>query len=199
MRHLPYFLPVSEARAPEAVAAPERPYVLFVGRLVALKGLDRVLEAFRTYDAVDLVVVGEGDERKRLERSASDLPHVRFLGRKHPSALPELYAGALALVVPSVGYEVFGIVVLEAFAQGTPAIVSDLGALPELIADSGGGLTFRTDRRARPGDRPAARRSAAPRRARQPRPRGVAGALVRGPAHRRRTCARSPTLGGPAS
>jgi glycosyltransferase involved in cell wall biosynthesis len=144
MQHLPYFLPVSETRAPQVVEARERPYILFVGRIVALKGLDRLLEAFRTYDAVDLVVVGEGDERKRLERSASDLPHVRFLGRKHPSALQELYAGALALVVPSVGYEVFGIVVLEAFAQGTPAIVSDLGALPELIADSGGGLTFRT-------------------------------------------------------
>ncbi len=144
MRHLPYFLPTSEARATEPAAGSERPYVLFVGRIVALKGLDRLLEAFRTYDAVDLAIVGEGDERKRLERSAADLPHVRFLGRKHPSDLPELYAGALALVVPSVGYEVFGIVVLEAFAQGTPAIVSDLGALPELIADSGGGLTFRT-------------------------------------------------------
>jgi len=144
MRHLPYFLPASEARAPEPAEAGGRPYILFVGRIVALKGLDRLLEAFRTYDAVDLVVVGEGDERRRLERSAADLPHVRFLGRKHPSELPELYAGALALVVPSVGYEVFGIVVLEAFAQGTPAIVSDLGALPELIADSGGGLTFRT-------------------------------------------------------
>jgi len=144
MRHLPYFLPASEARATEPAEAGGRPYILFVGRIVALKGLDRLLEAFRTYDAVDLVVVGEGDERRRLERSAADLPHVRFLGRKHPSELPELYAGALALVVPSVGYEVFGIVVLEAFAQGTPAIVSDLGALPELIADSGGGLTFRT-------------------------------------------------------
>jgi glycosyltransferase involved in cell wall biosynthesis len=79
-----------------------------------------------------------------VERSAAGLRHVRFVGWKHPSELPSLYAAALALVVPSAGYEVFGLVVLEAFAQGTPAIVHDLGALPELITDSGGGLTYRT-------------------------------------------------------
>jgi len=39
---------------------------------------------------------------------------------------------------------VFGLVVLEAFARGTPAVVHDLGALPELVEDSGGGLVYRT-------------------------------------------------------
>jgi glycosyltransferase involved in cell wall biosynthesis len=63
----------------------------------------------------------------------------------HPSELPALYAGAIALIVPSAGYEVFGLVLLEAFAQGTPVIVHDLGALPEVVADSGGGLTYRTE------------------------------------------------------
>jgi glycosyltransferase involved in cell wall biosynthesis len=46
---------------------------------------------------------------------------------------------------PSIGFEVFGLVILEALAQATPAIVHDLGALPELIEDSGGGLAYRTD------------------------------------------------------
>jgi glycosyltransferase involved in cell wall biosynthesis len=45
--------------------------------------------------------------------------------------------------VPSIGYEVFGIVILEGFAQRTPAIVHDLGALPEVIEESGGGLVYR--------------------------------------------------------
>ncbi len=58
--------------------------------------------------------------------------------------LDALYRHATALVVPSVGYEVFGLVVLEAFARGTPVIVNDLGALPELVEDSGGGLIYRT-------------------------------------------------------
>jgi glycosyltransferase involved in cell wall biosynthesis len=47
-------------------------------------------------------------------------------------------------VVPSIGYEVFGIVILEGFAQRTPAIVHDLGALPEVVEESGGGLVYRT-------------------------------------------------------
>src|SRR5262249_58157501 len=55
-----------------------------------------------------------------------------------------LYRDATAVAVPSVGYEVFGLVVLEAFARRTPVIVHDLGALPELVHDSGGGLVYRT-------------------------------------------------------
>ncbi len=49
------------------------------------------------------------------------------------------------MIVPSVGYEVFPLVVLEALAAGTPVIVRDLGSLPEIVADSGGGLVFRDD------------------------------------------------------
>ena len=145
MRHLPHFLPAREAPPVEPAQVGGRPYALFVGRITAIKGVDRLLSAFRTYDAVDLVIVGEGEDRRRLERSSADLAHVRFVGWKPSSALTSLYAGALTLVVPSSGYEVFGLVVLEAFAQGTPAIVRDLGALPELIDDSGGGFTYRTD------------------------------------------------------
>ena len=69
---------------------------------------------------------------------------MRFLGRAHPSELPSLYAGAIATLVPSIGYEVFGIVLLESFAQRTPAIVHDLGALPEVVEEAGGGLVYRT-------------------------------------------------------
>ena len=91
--------------------------------------------------------------RERTEtscaRQAAGLDHVRFLGRLHPSQLGELYDGAVALVVPSIGYEVFGIVALEAFARRTPAIAHDLGALTEVIEDSGGGLLYRTTKELR--------------------------------------------------
>ena len=59
--------------------------------------------------------------------------------------LGTLYYHALACIVPSVTYETFGIIIIEAFARKTPAIVRDLGALPEVIEDSGGGFVFRTD------------------------------------------------------
>ena len=65
-----------------------------------------------------------------------------FEGRLDGAELAALFRGARAVVVPSLVYETFGYVVLEAFAEGTPVIVRDLGALPELVTESGGGLVF---------------------------------------------------------
>ena len=56
-----------------------------------------------------------------------------------------MYVHAVACVVPSVTYETFGIIIIEAFARKTPVIVRDLGALPEVVAESGGGYVYRTD------------------------------------------------------
>ena len=103
-----------------------------------------LLDVFRDYREADLLIVGEGSEEDELRRQAAGLEHVRFLGRLHPSQLAPLYENAVALLVPSIGYEVFGIVALEAFARRTPAIAHDLGALSEVIDDSGGGLLYRT-------------------------------------------------------
>jgi len=144
--HLPNFLPTTDVSTndPAYERPTERPYFLFVGRLERLKGVQELLERFHDYDKADLVIVGDGDYEGELRRQARGLPHVHFLGRLHPASLASLYRDAVALLVPSVGFETFGIVILEAFAQGTPAIVHDLGALPELIADSGGGIVYRT-------------------------------------------------------
>lgn len=52
------------------------------------------------------------------------------------SELGTLYFHALACIVPSITYETFGMIIIEAFARKTPVIVRDLGALPEVIHDS---------------------------------------------------------------
>jgi glycosyltransferase involved in cell wall biosynthesis len=52
---------------------------------------------------------------------------------------------AVFTLVPSLTYETFGIVILESFARKTPVIVRDLGALPEVVDESGGGFVYRTD------------------------------------------------------
>jgi glycosyltransferase involved in cell wall biosynthesis len=149
MRHLPYFLPLAEARGGELPPLPEgprpgRPYFLFVGRLVKLKGVQTLIEAFRGYDAADLLIAGDGVYMDELKRLAAGLDHVRFLGRVHPEPLRALYAHATAVLVPSVVYETFGFITLEALAQRTPVIAHDLGAVGELARESGGGFTFRT-------------------------------------------------------
>ena len=147
MRHLPYFLPAESAdRRRSAPTEPDRPpYFLFVGRLERLKGVQTLIELFRGYDSADLVIAGEGTYGRELRRQAHGMNHVQFLGSVPFSELGPLYANAIALLVPSIGYETFGIVTLEAFAERTPAIVRQLGGLPEAIEDSGGGFTFATD------------------------------------------------------
>jgi len=60
-------------------------------------------------------------------------------------ALIEFYRGAVAVIVPSIWFEPFGLIVIEAYAQRTPVIVNNAGALPELIEDSGGGIVYEDD------------------------------------------------------
>jgi glycosyltransferase involved in cell wall biosynthesis len=147
IRQLPHFIPLAEATAappagPLVGPRPGRRYFLFVGRLVRLKGVQALIEAFRGYDDADLLIAGDGVYEEELRRQAAGLEHVRFLGRVHPGALRGLYAGATALLVPSLVYETFGFVVLEAFAQRTPVIATDHGAVGELVAASEGGFVY---------------------------------------------------------
>ena len=146
VRVLPYFLADEETEVDgEREFEHPRPYFLFVGRLERLKGIETLLEVFRDYDRADLVIAGNGRLARRVRREAARLPHVHLLGFVHPAQLRSLYAGAIGLVVPSLCYEVFGIVALEAFAQRTPVIVRDRGGLGEVVRESGGGFAYRTD------------------------------------------------------
>lgn len=143
MRCLPPFVP-EPGMTGESYDNDGRPYFLFAGRLERVKGVHVLLEAFRRFRDADLFVAGEGTLAAELRGSAADLRHVRFLGPVDGVRLSALYAGATALLVPSVGYETFGLVGAEAMAHGTPVIVNDIGPLPELVADSGGGLVYST-------------------------------------------------------
>jgi glycosyltransferase involved in cell wall biosynthesis len=141
--HLPYFVPAPEQLPPPYRHA--RPYFLFVGRLEKIKGLQTLIPLFQRWERADLLVAGHGSYAPELRRLAAGCPRIHFLGQQPSETLAALYRGAVALIVPSLCYEVFGIVILEAFAYGTPAVVRELGALAEVIAESGGGLTYRTD------------------------------------------------------
>jgi glycosyltransferase involved in cell wall biosynthesis len=122
-----------------------RPYFLFVGRLEKLKGVQSILDTFRHYHNADLIIAGAGTFEPTLRQEARDLPNVKFLGWLPPPALRQLYSNAIALIVPSLWEEVFGLVLLEAFAEGTPALVRNLGAMPEVVADAGGGIVFENE------------------------------------------------------
>ena len=124
---------------------PDRtPYFLFVGRLEALKGLQQVIPLFDADFPVDLLIAGAGAYEPELRRLAGDRKRVKFLGHIPRALLPALYRNALALVAPSLAYEVFPMVVLEAFCERTPVIARNLGPYPQIIEESGGGLLFNT-------------------------------------------------------
>ncbi len=146
MEVLPYFLLDPEAGgARVGGASPHpRPYFLFVGRLEKIKGLDDVIPVFRDFPDADLVIAGDGEYAGTLRAMAEGLPNVRFLGRVAPEDLRRYYEHAIALVVPSVCFETFGIILIEAFKQGTPVIARHLGPFPEIVEHSGGGGTFTT-------------------------------------------------------
>lgn len=145
--HLPHFVPASEADGDAESSSPNagRPYFLYVGRLEKLKGLQDVIPVFDEYSEADLLIAGTGTYQSTLERLAGENPRVKFLGHQSQDALQGLYANALALLVPSLCYETFGLTILEAFAHRTPAIARDIGALAELVEASGGGRLFETE------------------------------------------------------
>lgn len=147
--HLPYFLPTpDDAPGPSARGQEDgngRPYFLFVGRLEKIKGLQTVFPAFRDYLHADLLVAGDGTYEPTLRELAGDIPQVKFLGRTGYERLRRLYRNAIAVLVPSICYEVFGIIIIEAFAERTPVIVHDLGAPADAVRESGGGLLYRDD------------------------------------------------------
>jgi glycosyltransferase involved in cell wall biosynthesis len=145
MVHLPYFLPDDYTGLPDAPPPSfGRPYVAAAGRLEKIKGFQDVIEAIRRLPNLDLRIAGSGPFESELRRLADGATNVHFEGRLDSSGVAALFRGALAVAVPSLVYETFGYVVLEAFAEKTPVVVRDLGALPELVAESGGGLVFRT-------------------------------------------------------
>lgn len=67
------------------------------------------------------------------------------MGPLPQAELGSVYVHAVACLVPSVTYETFGIIIIEAFARKTPVIVRDLGALPEVVEESGGGFIYKND------------------------------------------------------
>jgi glycosyltransferase involved in cell wall biosynthesis len=145
MEVLPYFLPGAFPEQPPPVVAPsphDRPYFLFVGRLERIKGLHTVIPVFARYPDADLLVIGDGEEAPALKALAAGNPRVRFVGRVPNAELDRYYQHAIAAIVPSVGFETFGIVLIEAFRHQTPVIARRIGPFPEILEQSGAGELF---------------------------------------------------------
>ena len=118
-------------------------HILFSGRLAREKGVRVLLDAAANTPEIRYVVAGDGPLREDVERSAPDNVHV--IGHQGPLQLDQLYADAVASVVPSTWFENAPLTVLEAMRAGRPVVASRLGGHIEMIPPNAGILV-------RPGD-----------------------------------------------
>jgi glycosyltransferase involved in cell wall biosynthesis len=135
-----------EAVPVEAVGAREG--FVFAGRLSAEKGVDTLIRALALLpSSVQVHIAGDGPARNRLEALARDLApqQVRFHGRLDKLRLRQLVASSVATVVPSRWHENQPMTILESYASQVPAVVTNLGGMPELVRDGVDGLVVPHD------------------------------------------------------
>lgn len=113
-------------------------YDLLLGGLVPYKRADLAVEAWRLMPDRRLMIVGDGPERARLERTAPS--NVKFIGRVPEEDLAGWYGGARLFAFP--GEEDFGIVPLEAQAAGVPVVALGKGGALETVVDGKTGVFF---------------------------------------------------------
>jgi starch synthase len=127
----------------------DRPYILFVGRITHQKGVVHLINALREVDPEVQVVLcaGEPDTAeigRQVEEAVCELQEVRsgvhWIREMVPvPELVRLYSGAALFVCPSI-YEPFGIINVEAMATGCPVVASEVGGIPEAVADGETGV-----------------------------------------------------------
>ena len=133
---------------------PDRPYVLFVGRITRQKGIAHLLRAAQQFDdSVPLVLCAASPDTPELGAEVSaaidalreQRPDVHWLnGHLDRSDVRQLLSHALVFACPSV-YEPLGIVNLEAMGCEAPVVASDVGGIPEVVVDGQTGLLVHYD------------------------------------------------------
>jgi glycosyltransferase involved in cell wall biosynthesis len=121
-----------------APAALPRQGFLFVGRLAREKGVQTLAGAAVLLPDASVRVAGDGPESALLD----GVNGITRLGSLPGEAVRQEMNRAMALVIPSIWYETFGLVVIEAFATDLPVIASRIGALAVLVRDGETGLLF---------------------------------------------------------
>lgn len=119
--------------------------LLFVGRLQTIKGVTYLIEAMniiKNYYDVNLLIVGDGNDREKLEALVEKLELndvISFIGEVPSTEIPKYMAESDIFILPSIS-EGFPLVLLEAMASGLTVVASNIGGIPEIIKDGTNGF-----------------------------------------------------------
>lgn len=114
-------------------------YILYFGRIEKEKGIDVIIDAAKILcnKNIKFILAGEGSYLNAASSIVSELglSNVEFLGYKNKNEIVKLINGSFAVIAPSLWYETFGLVLLEAFSCAKPVIASNIGGMTEIIHD----------------------------------------------------------------
>lgn len=117
--------------------------IVFVGRLIDIKGVRTLLDAWQHVPpGMKLVIAGDGELRPLVEERAARDASIEFLGWVDESEVTDLMGGAELVVVPSEWYEGLPLVILRSLAVGTPVLAADLENFSEDVVADEVGWTF---------------------------------------------------------
>ncbi len=144
----PFSSPDGELRQKFSLASEDR-VILYVGRLIGLKGLPALLQAFsllKNRQGVKLLIVGDGEGSNSFQNLAQRLgigPQTLWTGFVPHAETPRYYSLASIAVSPSLADEAFGISLCEAMACGLPVVATRVGGMPELCLHEETGFLVR--------------------------------------------------------
>ena len=119
-------------------------YFLFMGRISEEKGVFDLIECFRNLPNAQLKIVGTGPAEDEVKVMVNDLglKNVDFTGFIKGDERFEYLRNCRAVILPVRWFEMFPLVILEAFSFGKPVIAPIIGGLPEIIEDQKTGLLY---------------------------------------------------------
>jgi glycosyltransferase involved in cell wall biosynthesis len=119
---------------------PDRPLLLYVGRVSAEKQIDRIKPVLEAIPEACLAIVGDGPNREALEAHFAGT-NTNFVGYLQGLELASAYASADAFIFPSCT-ETLGLVLLEAMAAGCPVVAANSGGIPDIVTNGENGYLF---------------------------------------------------------